>query len=472
MNDREPVRMELSPDFADRLVKRLRHLRRRDRFVRSAVVGASVAVAAALFWMNLGDGVTVKRLENVNLCAAAKAPIVVEAGEKLVLELEGDNYLASEGEGVPAIQVAAGGELTIRGSGTLRAKGGPRAAAIGAGGLDESGRIAICGGRVTATGGDYGPGIGAWAGRVGEIEISGGTVIAESGDILHEGVETAGAGIGGGYTGDVDCGGCVLTLVNITGGFVEARGYGCPGIGPAAGERTCGEVGKIRIAGGVVRAVAKSAKADKLWGYSPGIGGSSCMGRPLVGSCGDIEISGGEVYAEGVFAGIGGARFFLGKYSEKKGRVAITGGTVTAKALGYHTRGGRRLWGGWAIGSGDVNYPGGDLDSVQISGGTLVCLAAEPMEDGVVDIAKAVVKVDGCGVAVSGCVAYRLARTENGRLRISFSGSAVRSGVTYALETSSDGSVWQATNTVVSAASFELPTAGAEPRYYRLVPRT
>lgn len=95
-----------------------------------------------------------------------------------------------------------GGSITING-GTVTAKGGEYGAGIGGGGIDgqqgnkagaqASGNITITGGAVKATGGKYAPGIGSgalgkinadkmplndYAGRMGEIVISGGSVNA------------------------------------------------------------------------------------------------------------------------------------------------------------------------------------------------------------------------------------------------------------------------------------------------------
>ena len=120
----------------------------------------------------------------------------------------------SGGDYQPGIEVSSGNLLEIlggpTGSGKLTATGGEDGAGIGGGREGTGGIITINGGTVTAQGGVQGAGIGGgWAGTGGTVTINGGTVMATGG--------YCGAGIGGGRGG---AGG----VVTIDGGDVTVRG--------------------------------------------------------------------------------------------------------------------------------------------------------------------------------------------------------------------------------------------------------
>ena len=150
--------------------------------------------------------------------------------------LEGENIVNGFYNGLPGIYVAGRHTLTIKGSGSLYAKGCSRAAGIGGGTAhtyDHGGNIVISGGEISAMGGLMGAGIGSGAGMTcGNIVISGGMIGAMGG--------TGGAGIGSGLGGS--CG-----SIAIKGGIIEGafgRGYGdnaSAGIGSGAGGK-CGVI--------------------------------------------------------------------------------------------------------------------------------------------------------------------------------------------------------------------------------------
>ena len=117
--------------------------------------------------------------------------------------LMGTNTVTATTDGEAAIKIGGSGTtLTITGSGSLTATGGPYAAGIGTdyatSGTLSGGNIVINGGTVTATGGADGAGIGTGVAygqsiTCGDITINGGTVTATGGN-------PSGAGIGTGWS--------------------------------------------------------------------------------------------------------------------------------------------------------------------------------------------------------------------------------------------------------------------------------
>ena len=229
-----------------------------------------------------------------------KAALSVQGEGNVEIELDGKNELKSGWYRAGLEKTSkATGTLTLKDdnkeagkeAGSLTATGGEYGAGIGGQGKNEesdcppqvnqelydASNITITGGTVNATGGWYGAGIGG--GRYGSgknITITGGTVTA---------VATSwGAGIGGGCYGDSG------ENITITGGTVNATG-GQGGAGIGGGEEGSGE--DITITGGTV-----TAKGGD-WGA--GIGGGQ------EGSGQNIKITGGTVNASGwAGAGIGG----------------------------------------------------------------------------------------------------------------------------------------------------------------------
>ena len=214
------------------------------------------------------------------------AALSVQGEGDVEIELDGKNELKSGAHRAGLEKNTSEGTLTLKDdnkeAGSLTATGGEYGAGIG-GGRDGSGKnITITGGTVTATGGEDGAGIGGGADGSGEdITITRGTVNATGG---HNG-----AGIGGGGNGG---GGKNIT---INGGAVNAEGddwgAGIGGGGDGSGE-------DITITDGTV-----TAKGGAL-GAGIGGGGSGSSGS---GSGKNITITGGTVNASGwAGAGIGG----------------------------------------------------------------------------------------------------------------------------------------------------------------------
>ena len=181
-----------------------------------------------------------------------KAALSVQGNGNVEIELDGKNELKSGAHraGLEKNTSTSTGTLTLKDdnneAGSLTATGGDWGAGIGNGGYYGNGgnrsgeNITITGGSVTATGGDYAAGIGGgYYGSGKNITIKGGTVTATGGD--------EGAGIGGGYYGNGE-------NIKITDGTVNATGgWGGAGIGGGGSYDGCS--GKnITITGGTVTA--------------------------------------------------------------------------------------------------------------------------------------------------------------------------------------------------------------------------
>ena len=192
-----------------------------------------------------------------------KSPLEIEKGSTgdVTLLIKGENVL-NAGRKSAAIQkngnAASAGKLTISGDGKLTATGGYLGAGIGSCSRASTANIVIAGGTVTATGGGCGAGIGGGeSGSATDITIAGGTVTATGGNY--------GAGIGGGDYGNA-------ANITITGGTVTTTGGGLgAGIGSYKGNAT-----NITIAGGTVKVIG---------GYN----------GPEIGSADNVTITGGTI---------------------------------------------------------------------------------------------------------------------------------------------------------------------------------
>ena len=224
-----------------------------------------------------------------------KAALSVQGNGNVEIELDGKNELKSgpHRAGLEKNTSTSTGTLTLKDdnqeAGSLTATGGDWGAGIGNGGYycnsdNRSGEnITITGGTVNATGGWGGAGIGGgYYGSGKNITIKGGTVTATGGE--------DGAGIGGGY---------------YYGGGYYGNGY-------------YGNGENIKITDGTVNATGG-------WGGA-GIGGGGGGGGGAGGNGKNITIFGGTVTAGGGYrgAGIGGGISGSGK------NITITGGTVNA----------------------------------------------------------------------------------------------------------------------------------------------
>ena len=235
----------------------------------------------------LMDGAVLRAKDGIYVSSDSSLNIYGQSGETGQLIAEG----SSKSAGIGGKNETGYGAIYIH-SGRVQATGGSCGAGIG-GGLDAangSGLVTIYGGFVTAQGGEYGAGIGGGAndddepyyGDPGRIVIYGGTVNATGGLTsagigsgrfaknrgsieIHGGSVTAqggnnGAGIGGGFGGDND-----KVTVLITGGQVYAKGKGSgAGIGGGGGTGVDEGSGcKVTITGGTVTAVSSEHAIGK-----------------------------------------------------------------------------------------------------------------------------------------------------------------------------------------------------------------
>lgn len=200
------------------------------------------------------------------------------------ITLKGVSTVEGFSDYYPGIYVPPGNELVIQGDGTLESTGGSSAAGIGAGVNQDCGAILIEveDGTIYAHGGSQSAGIGGTStGNCEFIGIYGGEIEANGG--------AGGAGVGGGGSGEcgpIEIGGAVIL-------YAVGNGIGPSGIG--SGTR------------GACEGVVIYGDADvTATGSSNGAG----IGSGLEGSCGYVEISGGNVNATGgqYAAGIGAGR--------------------------------------------------------------------------------------------------------------------------------------------------------------------
>ena len=233
-------------------------------------------------------------ISNVNINASGAA---VSTGGKgnVNIELDGTNTLKS-GREHAGLEKSKDGKLTItdeNGNGKLIATGGDYGAGIGGGSKGNGSNITITGGEVTATGGISASGIGG--GNLGggnNITITGGKVTATGGMFA--------SGIGGGSFKDGND-------ITITGGKVTATGgIGASGIG--GGEQ--GNGSNITITGGEVTAAGGTNGA--------GIGGGLQKNGEKITVSGDatIKVQGGPTNkCDGAGAGIGNGGSHNGAYN-------------------------------------------------------------------------------------------------------------------------------------------------------------
>lgn len=235
-------------------------------------------------------------MDLIRLISASDNPYsaVKFTGKNNVLIVEGSNRLVG-GYGASGINVNANTELTIKGTGSLRAEGNEGSAGIGGSNGESCGKISIESGTINVIGGYNGAGIGGGAnGNGGEISISGGTVTVE-------GSKGNGAGIGGGANGN---GG----NVTISGGFVTSTG-GANGAGIGGGSN--GNGGNVIISGGTID-IQGGENAAGIGGGNGGSGGTTSIDQD--NSTGSAS---GGLNAPGIGAGNGGT--YQGKIDNDNG---------------------------------------------------------------------------------------------------------------------------------------------------------
>ncbi len=254
----------------------------------SAETSNTIAINAA---ENATANVTISDV-NINTSDAA---VSTNGKGNVNIELDGINTLKS-GREHAGLEKSKDGKLTItdeNGNGKLIATGGEYGAGIGGGSKGNGSNITITGGEVTATGGTNGAGIGGGNKDNGSnITITGGKVTATGGIFA--------SGIGGGFFRDGND-------ITITGGKVTATGgIGASGIG--GGEQ--GNGSNITITGGEVIAAGGTTGA--------GIGGGLQKNGEKIIVSGDatIKVQGGPTDTwDGAGAGIGNGGSHNGAYN-------------------------------------------------------------------------------------------------------------------------------------------------------------
>ena len=259
------------------------------------VITQSSAETSNTITINTSDNATANvTISDVNINTSGAA---VSTGGKgnVNIELDGTNTLKS-GREHAGLEKSGDGKLTItdeNGNGKLIATGGDYGAGIGGGSKGNGSNITITGGEITATGGISASGIGG--GNLGggnNITITGGEVTATGGMFASS--------IGGGFFRDGND-------IIITGGKVTATGgIGASGIG--GGEQ--GNGSNITITGGEVTAAGGTNGA--------GIGGGLQKNGEKITVSGDatIKVQGGPTNKwDGAGAGIGNGGSHNGAYN-------------------------------------------------------------------------------------------------------------------------------------------------------------
>ena len=285
-----------------------------------------------------------------------KAALSVQGNGNVEIELDGNNELKSgvQRAGLEKNTSTSTGTLTLKDdnneAGSLTATGGDWGAGIGNGGYygnsdNRSGEnITITGGTVNATGGWGGAGIGGgYYGSGKNITIKGGTVTATGGE------EGAGIGggyyYGGGYYGNGYYGNG--ENIKITDGTVNATG-GWGGAGIGGGDGGYGGYGNgknITITDGTVTATGGI--------HGAGIGGGdSGIGENITITDGTVTATGG-IYG----AGIGGGVNASGSNVTVSGAAQVT--ATAGKSDGYYGAGA-------TIGSGGNETGGQPVDGEEI----------------------------------------------------------------------------------------------------------
>ena len=262
----------------------------------------SSAETSSTITINTSDNATANvTISNVNINASnntgseSKAAVSTGGKGNVNIELDGTNTLKS-GREHAGLEKSGDGKLTItdeNGNGKLIATGGEYGAGIGGGSKGNGSNITITGGEITATGGISASGIGGGnQGNGSNITITGSKVTATGGMFA--------SGIGGGDHGNG-------SNITITGGKVTATGgIGASGIG--GGEQ--GNGSNITITDGEVTAAGGTTGA--------GIGGGLQKNGEKITVSGDatIKVQGGPTDRyDGAGAGIGNGGSHNGAYN-------------------------------------------------------------------------------------------------------------------------------------------------------------
>lgn len=218
--------------------------------------------------------VTIKDV-NIDVSPKGGAAMAVQGEGDTTLKLEGNNTLKSGNghAGVEKNDNTSSGELTItadNNQNTLMAVGGSGGAGIGSANYNNTSKLGITGGTITATGGKYSAGIGGGIGGNADVTITGNAVIKKAQGNYN------GAGIGGGGVGNgtVTISGNAV-VEEAVGGTSERGGAGIGGGGWKDGDVT----------------ISGNAKVDAQGGTSAaGIGGGG-SGSGTVKISGNVQVS-------------------------------------------------------------------------------------------------------------------------------------------------------------------------------------
>jgi hypothetical protein len=354
------------------------------------VASAAQAATTAGDWSSLVTAISAGG--TVQLTADITAPSgdnLVIGSTAVTLDLNGFSLsITSPSSYNAAVEVPDGDALTIEDTssatpGRLTATGGVLGAGIGgslpASDGETAGSITIDGGTVDATGGVAAPGIGGAAGSGtggsgGSLTIAGGDVTATSGENGAPAIGGGAGNFGGGSGGSVTITAGTVTAVGGSGG------NGDPGIGGGAAivSGQAGSGATLTIAGGNVTATGSPG--------GEGIGGGTGNGAATtVGSGGTVKVTGGTLVTTGGVgaSGIGSGALNGGLPADDADVTIGPGATVTASGTGAY-----------AIGSDDPARFGS-----LINGGELIIpvdqLLAVPSSDAITNQSTGTIQLYG-----------------------------------------------------------------------------
>ncbi len=250
--------------------------------------------------------------------------------------LEGTNNVQTSCMNKSGIFVPEGRTLTIKGDGSLTARGHDGGAAIGGHHDVNCGKIVIESGTINAYGGYECPGIGngSWDATCDGIEIKGGTVYSKG--------EQGAAGIGAassGSVGNITISGGKVTAETVTYYYFDVW-YGGAGIGSGVSnttyESTCGD---ILISGGIITARG-AERAPAIGAGSGNYFADDEEEYTFYSNCGNITITDG-VSKMTLYKGNNSPQTIGGGVYSNYGKVTIGGksGAVTTSPYIYYSEG-------------------------------------------------------------------------------------------------------------------------------------
>ena len=300
------------------------------------IENGDITISAGESGNNVTQGSTTKENDTdtvIKSNGSSTAPsntVTIHADEGKTVNVTLDNVTINVDEGYQhgydpnayktAVSVTGSGNTNIELNGNNTLTSGYGHAGLEHNKTDDSGTLTITDnnsdGKLTATGGYGGAGIGGSDGHDGQVTITGGEITATGGS---SGTGVGGAGIGGG-AGDRDAVGGDGD-VTISGGTINATGGNeAAGIGGGAYGN-----GTVTITGGDI-----TAKATGDYGAGIGGGYGAKPSGTLIGGNGTVTISGGTITeASGGYMAAG-----IGSGFQGLGTVTIEGDAVIKNAQG------------------------------------------------------------------------------------------------------------------------------------------